>query len=139
MIFSRTIRQVLDGSKTQTRRLCYAGDSLGYATTKVDGVTAKRKAVFENLAGRPRPRWIVGHTYAVQPERCHSAKGRILLLDLRREDDPTLISDEDARSEGFADLAAFLTSWNDLHRKQPRQPVWVLTFKLVLSAVRRSA
>lgn len=128
MIFSRTLKQVLGGTKTQTRRLCYLADSLGFVTD--DGV--KRKAVLDNShPSRARTRWAVGRTYAVQPERCHAARGRIEVIDLRREEDPTQISEADARAEGFADRAAFLASWTVLHRKKPVQPVWVITFRLV--------
>jgi hypothetical protein len=129
MIFAHTIKNVLNGTKTQTRRLCYAADTLGH--TKVRGET--RVAVLDgySTAVKPRPRWIVGNTYSVQPERCHASKGRILVCDLRREDDPTQISDADARAEGFVDAADFVKAWKSLHVKKPVQPVWVITFTLV--------
>lgn len=74
MIFAHTIANVLNGKKSQTRRLCYPSDTLGYVTIKGQ----KRLAVFDNTyKDRPRTRWIIGHTYAVQPERCHFAQGRI--------------------------------------------------------------
>lgn len=128
MIFARTIANVLNGKKSQTRRLCYPSDSLGYVTIKGQ----KRLAVFDNTyKDRPRTRWIVGNTYAVQPERCHSARGRIRITGLRREENPLEISEADAIAEGFESAEAFRAAWKSLHKKNPVQAVWVIEFELV--------
>lgn len=130
MIFSRTIDQVLAGRKTQTCRLCRAGDELG--KTESTGETAVLGQTWTWLYRRSR--WIVGHTYAVQRERCHVAEGRIRITGIERIEDltaPGVVTDAFARAEGFDSAEAFLASWRDLHRSKPDQPVWVLRFELV--------
>lgn len=128
MIFAHTIANVLNGTKRQTRRLCYARDSLGYVTIK----GTKRLAVFDNTyEDRPRTRWVIGNTYAVQPERCHPALARIKITGLRREENPLEISEDDAIAEGFESAEAFCTAWKSLHKSKPIQPVWVIEFELV--------
>lgn len=132
MIFAHTIANVLNGKKSQTRRLCYPSDTLGYVTIKGQ----KRLAVFDNTyKDRPRTRWIIGHTYAVQPERCHFAQGRIKITGLLREENPLEISEADAIAEGFESAEAFREAWKSLHKKKPVQPVWVIEFQLVRSKV----
>lgn len=125
MIFQHTIANVLNRSKSQTRRLCYAKDRL------IERAPGER-GVWEPVGQRFR--WIVGHTYAVQPERCHTSRGRIRITDLRREENPLLISEADAIAEGFESAAAFREAWESLHKKQPIQPVWVISFELVTPA-----
>lgn len=94
MIFARTYKLVLAGKKSQTRRLQYPRDSLGFVTVGGERV----KAVFDNsYPERPRTRWVVGRVYAVQPERCHSAVCHVRITDIRSEEDPTQISVEGLR------------------------------------------
>lgn len=129
MIFARTFQRVLAREKSQTRRLKYARDTLGYVI-EPDG--RRCPAVFDNTdAGRPRTRWVVGRTYAVQPERCHRAVCRIRITSLREEADPTQISEADAKAEGFENAAAFVAAWMDLHKKHPIQAVWVIGFEVI--------
>lgn len=135
MIFSHTHKQVLDGTKSQTCRLCRDEDEFGTTPT---GELAVLERAFP-LRGRMyrRPRWIVGHEYSVQPERCHKAVGRIRITEIRRVDDVVfeVLGEnglEFARAEGFASVNDFVKVWMELHpRAKAEQPVWVLTFDLV--------
>lgn len=123
MIFQHTIANVLNGKKTQTRRLCRVDDryeQIGH-----------RRGVLENSSGRWR--WIISHTYAVQPGRCHPSLARIRITGLRREENPLKISEADAIAEGFESAEAFIASWKSLHQKNPVQPVWVIEFELVMA------
>jgi hypothetical protein len=76
MIFQHTWQQVLDGSKTQTRRLVkpgeigvrkgnyiYEGDVLLHI------LTDDKTVPLEYVVANNRVKWQVGHTYAVQPGR----------------------------------------------------------------------
>lgn len=139
MIFQKTWQFVLARRKSQTLRLCYAGDYLGETA-------AGETAVFDTR-GRSdrryhRPRWIVGHTYAVQRERCHPAVGRFRITSLARLEDPTAVEPAGpvdlafARREGFDSIEEYLRVWHELHKKNPVQPVWVIGFELIEPAQR---
>jgi hypothetical protein len=123
VIFAKTWRQILDRTKTQTLRLAYRGDHLslrspgeGLAVWTIDG----------------RCRWMVGRTYAIQPERCHFAVGRIRCTYLKDIANPmTVLDDAFARAEGMPSVDEFLRVWRELHQSQPRQRCWAIGFELV--------
>jgi hypothetical protein len=121
VIFSKTIDLVLSGRKTQTLRLAYAGDYLGETD---DG----RAAVYTESN---RPRWIVGNTYAVQPERCHFSDGRIRVTNLFEVLDPLAVDELFAHREGFDRRDEFLRIWHELHKREPVQRCWAIGFRLV--------
>ena len=104
MIF-RQWKQVLDGTKTQTRRLVKPDERCR------DGITVSKhwisRFTFMPPAGEDllrwtfmNPKWQVYHTYTVQPGRGKKAVGRICITGIRRER-LQLISDEDAEAEGI--------------------------------------
>ena len=73
MIFNHTWRQVLDGSKTQTRRLVKPGDIAtnefgNYLGCAVNGLYLPIVDAVRN-EDTWRIKWQVGESYAVQPER----------------------------------------------------------------------
>lgn len=156
MIFQHTINQVLDGSKTQTRRLVKQGDMAWVdkhnKLALVDGVTISKTAF---------KRWEVGKDYAVCPGRGRAAEGRIKITGIRRERVQDIIPD-DARAEmGSGDNNALYDEyiannvsdldveigdewpcwvyrwiWNYIHTKKGERwadnpEVWVLEFELL--------
>lgn len=113
MIF-RQWRQVLDGTKTQTRRLVKIGDcihkgeeQLWYmmrSDPQLGSMVRKGRCQIPTVVLRfkykpYRIKWQVGRTYAVQPGRGKKAVGRIRLLEIRQERLQD-ISEEDALAEG---------------------------------------
>lgn len=88
MIFRpELVRQILDGRKTQTRRLVEDGKSC---------------------------RYVRGQAYAVQPGRGKPASARILVTSVDRQVLKQL-SFEDARAEGFRTRDDFYAYWRTLH------------------------
>ncbi|MFN7210069.1 MAG: ASCH domain-containing protein [Aggregatilineales bacterium] len=118
MIFAHTLQSVLNGTKTQTRRLVKAGEQL-----TADGVCIR--------TARGRRLYQVGKTYAVQPARGERAVVRIRITRLRCESVGD-ISAEDARAEGFASPRAFLEAWRAIHgaKADVSARVWVIAFEL---------
>ena len=130
MQFTHTFKAILDGSKTQTRRIIKPGE---YSNEwHLDGDDDLR--INEILAPRTKPDkygmtigrqvYGVGKTYAVQPGRGKKAVGRFRITGLRRED-VREISVEDAKAEGWKhgsfDKAAnypalwYLKLWASMH------------------------
>lgn len=118
MIYAETWHLILAGRKRRTSRKQYAGE-----TTECVG--GQIVCVRDRLG---RPRWIVGHTYAVQPERCAFALAHWKLLRIESVEHPLEISLEDARAEGFDSVEAFQRTWRKLHGAHADEPVWALTF-----------
>lgn len=143
MQFAHTWQQILNGQKTQTRRIVGSHDmewgSIGSSRiSMVDG------------GKHYRTKWQVGKTYAVQPGRGKAAVGRIRITAIRRErlQDITL---EDVKAEGIGQYTfargvlsdnppdprwKFIKLWNEVHPKVPdnwesNPEVWVITFELV--------
>lgn len=81
---------ILDGKKTQTRRVCHVNDK--YEPLHVGGPAVIDTASIRN-------RWVVGQTYAVQPGRGKKAVGRIRITAIRRERLQD-ISETDVRAKG---------------------------------------
>lgn len=119
--------QVLDGSKTQTRRVIRTGEHL-LPLSNGDEV----------VYSGGRTKWKIGRTYAIQPGRGQKALGRFKLLAIRRE---WLweISIEDIKAEGVRPLIpddvlfrlGWLGLWNSInrrkgHRHQDNPEVWAL-------------
>ena len=128
MIFKdKLCQKVLDGTKTQTRRLVKGGDY-----TWRNGVST---AITEVCDFHNRLKWKLGRTYAVQPGRGKHAVGRIGIRRIRREC-LNAINHDDAQAEGVGrSIAAFAELWDSIHPKGKRwidnPEVWVLEFKLV--------
>ena len=151
--------KVLNGEKTQTRRLFREGDY----TWLAPGSAGAR--ITEVCDRNHRVKWQVGRSYAVQPGRGKKAIGRFKLLAIRRELLQN-ISDDDARQEGigsyvmqgsgggsnpqmvypaFADkdggfpcaTQAFEALWDSINKRPGTRwvdnpTVWALTFQCVL-------
>lgn len=145
MIFQtqNAIDKILKGEKTQTRRIVKPThrNLLGYWS---DGTHEIISEVYN--AGRDRPLYQIGKTYAVQPGRgkpgvvwyrgdnplwdketrwdvpCDGQNEwwtplRIRILAIRREDVRN-ISEDDARAEGYDNTISFLIAWCTMHDKQ---------------------
>jgi uncharacterized protein YhfF len=134
MIF-RQWQQVLDGTKTQTRRQVKPGEEYNY------------RPLFSRHG-----KWIVGRTYAVQPGSGRPAVGRIRITNIRQERLQD-ISEDDVLAEGvglqawarafswpridhWPRTAGYAQLWNSIYTKpgtrwQDNPLVWVLEFELV--------
>jgi len=137
MIFQQTHQQVLDGTKTQTRKPVKPGD-VGTGHRWKDGKwleithihSAKGYLKWAVNDGDPR----YGYTYAVQPGRGKKAVGRIRITKIRQERLQE-INSEDMIAEGFLNVFVFARIWDSLYRKPYRweddPEVWVLEFELL--------
>jgi hypothetical protein len=109
MIFKYGWLKVVNGTKTQTRRLVKPGEHLIQA---------------EYFGGGYKPLWVentkqkkvytVGSFFAVQPDRGRAALARAFLTDIRREDVRN-ISDEDVKAEGYTQIDEFFKVWCAMH------------------------
>jgi hypothetical protein len=139
MIFKDTWQQqqVLDGNKTQTRRIVKDGDYL---------IDWPMPCIFRN----DRLLWRVGQIYAVQPGRGKKGIGKIGIVNIKREE-LNNITEKDAIAEGVRKVYrcpewlpsearhSFVLLWNGIYAgtefdwyKNPE--VWVLEFELIQEA-----
>jgi len=155
MIFKETWRQVLNGTKTQTRRPVKPNESGIVFPGAFQMVFLMTNWQEETLDGfdcqvrdRKRLKWQVGKTYAVQPGRGKKAVGRIRITKIRRERLQEICG-VDLIAEGYptdfsthsmsdlkdkwsmeARMAWFRGLWSSLYRKPYRwednPEVWVL-------------
>jgi len=96
-------RQVLRGTKTDTRRIAKRDDYIGMYGDLFEGV---------------RMVYRVGDTVAVIPGRGKKATGRARIVGLRIE--PLLdITEEGARAEGVANRGEYLALWDKIQRTVP--------------------
>lgn len=136
MIFQKTIKQVLDHTKTQTRRLVQPGD-WGCSENLNSPLYS---AVFRN----GRLLYKVGKIYAAQPGRGQPAAGRIRLKSIRKER-VNEIGEADCFDEGAVPtglitqpidpVALFRRLWDTIHTGaaayEAGPEVWCLEFSLV--------
>ena len=143
MIFRDTIEQMLDGSKTQTRRLSKEGDVAHFQWFYGENRLCK-------VTRNGRLKWEVGRIYAIQPKRGANNLGYFKLLAIRWEELQD-ITEADAIAEGIERnvrfykspdralrnvIAQFIHLWDSIHKKPGdcwlgNPSVWVLTFELV--------
>ena len=142
MIFHGTWQMVLDGTKTQTRRLVKEGERFVPGGCSFDDAVMRPGKGFADIL-----KWEVGRTYAIQPGRGKKAVGCFLLVSLRREPLRS-ISFDDACAElgrsnrSFAWYGAkvrpkelFAKLWDSIYPKGARwidnPDVWVKVIKRV--------
>jgi hypothetical protein len=134
MIFAATWEAVLNGTKTETRRICKPG---GWLAASLLGAP---QAVYVGRLPHERLKWMVGRTYAIQQGRGQKAIGRIRLLEIRQERLQD-IDEAGAVAEGCqADVHAtalnyYRALWDTLHGSRDERwtanPLcWVLRFEL---------
>lgn len=108
MIFQHTWQSVIDGTKTQTRRIVKPG---GWLTDSGFAVMRNDKPLYE-----------IGRAYAVMPAR--GVKGIRKVADIKitgiRREDVRQISEADAIAEGFKKYRRpavdnFLMTWTEMH------------------------
>jgi hypothetical protein len=100
LIFQYTLDLVLQGQKTQTRR----------------------------IVKNDKPPCRVGRPLAVQPGRGQAAVCHVEVIDVRKERLGDL-SKKDAQAEGCKSRQAFIENWERIHGKfDPEQEVWVVEF-----------
>ena len=121
MIFQFTWEKVLDGSKSQTRRVIDPHEM---------AVRGKGNRI-EAIITHGREKWRVGKTYAVQPGRGKKQVGRIRITSIRQQR-LDRISPQDSIAEGFSSRQDFLHTWDKIHGSASRNvSVWVIAFELV--------
>lgn len=134
MIFKQ-ITEVLNGTKTQTRRVCKPNERLLGALGS--------QWVDIALPGRDLRKWVVGRTYAAQPGRGKKAVGRIRITGIRQERLQDIDFD-DALAEGCratlweGEVAvwpqeAYCDLWQSINGKgswDANPLVWVLEFEV---------
>lgn len=115
-IFSATIngvpsyQLVLDGLKTETRRLVKPGQIINRWYEQVPRDERIDEILQERAGQQPCGVWCVGKTYAIQPARTARSIGRFEVVDIWRED-VRKISLESAIAEGATDRLNFLEVW----------------------------
>ena len=137
--------KVLDGTKTQTRRPVKNADWIRWSlpsnapafleTTRPEYAAVMTKDDGYAIVRIERPGralWTAGNTYAVCPGRGQKAVARIRILDIRAQS-PSLISEADARAEGFDSREAFWDKLRSLYGDGVDLDAlyWALTFELV--------
>lgn len=139
---------VLSGKKTQTRR---PADRTRLYSKRILANNGQKAVVTRKWLGMScsdtldgpvvydeytdwRVKWMVGRTYAVAPGRGKHGVGRIRLLDIRLEP-ADVITEEDARAEGFDSREAFFDKLRSLYGANVdlTAPYYALTFELVQS------
>ncbi|MCE9603316.1 MAG: ASCH domain-containing protein [Planctomycetia bacterium] len=106
MIFQKTWQLVIDGRKTQSRR----------------------------IVGERLHSWRIGQSYALQPGRGKKAIARIVVTAVRRELLGE-ITEADAKAEGYDSVADFVSVWESMHGAyDPDTEVFVIEFQLEHSA-----
>lgn len=141
MIF-RQWKQVLNGTKTQTRRPVYFTDYALRDTLYTHEKTDTNVAIYGGPSGNLK--WETGRTYAVQPRRGKKAVGRIRITKIRREKLQDIsLKDCDQELGTALDFtymevllqSGFRSLWNSIYKKPHRwednPDVWVLEFELV--------
>lgn len=124
MIFTpEHVRLIVEGRKTQTRRVVKSGEEL----RQWDVDTPMVYYVDDGWCGHEGPgpacypgrvKWVVGRTYAVQPGRGKPAVARIRITDIRQERLQD-ISEEDAAAEGVICPGCGDTGWILLRPSNP--------------------
>lgn len=93
--------------------------------------TVTRRLVSDNPASpwwKERCGLVPGRTYAVCPGRGKRAIGRVLVTDATLMQ-LGVLTDEEARAEGFADSIAFRKAWCEINGEHvPSAVVWRITF-----------
>lgn len=155
MIFKQW-KQVLDGTKTQTRRPVKEGDLITSAIEQLwylNPVSGLGSMVQEKswwvatvvLRYKYEPyriKWQVGRTYAVQPGRGKKAVGRIRITKIRRERlqdiKPHEFKLEGMPTGAIAEVLWWSKLWDSIYHKPYRwednPEVWVLEFELAEAA-----
>jgi len=157
MIFQETWRMILDGTKTQTRRVVRPGEHPYVLNNEIVGVMMPQRSPLEKVYDR-RIKWKVANgridwftqagvgwnsgsrgggsgkvpTYAVQAGRGGKALFRIKIKAIRQEHLRD-ITQENAVAEGFQSVNAFVAAWSRLHNRKGERwadnpKVWCLTF-----------
>jgi hypothetical protein len=121
MLFQYTYEAILEGRKTQTRRVRHSSDQA------VEDEHGDIIAVLVN----GREKWRVGKTYSIQPARGKPQIGRIRILAIGAER-VSNISENDVEAEGFVTKVVFLRTWVEINGEaQADAIVWVLRFEPV--------
>jgi hypothetical protein len=130
MIFQHYI-DVIDGTKTQTRRVVKDGETLHPAAiTGLRSIDDQKPWIW---TAKRWLKWQVGRTYAIQAGRSGPTLGRFRLTGIRRES-LWEITAEDAEAEGYSSRVAFRQDWDRInitkgHQWEDNPMVWCLTIE----------
>jgi hypothetical protein len=122
---------ILEGKKTQTRRMCRDGEVLiGAGGKGTRPVTDGDRGIGVYTARGCR--YGVAKSYALQPGRGKRAVGRVTITAIRYCARAADISEDDARAEGFATVDDFRATYARLNGAGALdRPCWTLTFAIV--------
>lgn len=139
MIF-RQWQQVINGTKTQTRRLIKPGQFESGQQQRAGQIVHLWETTsirHQNGMNKPiRDLYRIGNSYAVVPKRGASSVGRIEIGSIRCERLQS-ITEEDAQAEGVASVEEYKALWESINGKtkgarwEDNPLVWVITFKRV--------
>lgn len=119
MIFKQ-IDEILNGTKTQTRRIRKIGEWQDF---------------HYGVHHKDRLKWAVGRTYAIVPKRGQFAikSHRIKIVGIRL-DFLQSITQSDARAEGVSDISEYKELWERINGKgswNKDTMVWVIDFECI--------
>jgi hypothetical protein len=131
MIFKQW-QDVLDGVKTQTRRVLKPGEQVVAFTHNGTEITLLHPAILARVDGAGwsdvaihavnnasgRSKHVVGREYPIIPKRAEMAVGSFLLEGIRVER-LQVISQVDAKAEAVADVDAYRSLWESINGKEP--------------------
>ena len=114
-LFQHTLGALLRGEKTETSRLALPdGDGEHIIGREMIQFPNGKKAVMRGANMRWFPKWQVGSTYAIQPNRGIKAVGRYEVLDVWKQDVRMLTMDQ-VDAEGFDSARCFWDVWMKMH------------------------
>ncbi len=120
MIFQYTLPHIIDGRKTQTRRIKGINDT----------AIRDKSGDIISVQVNGRTKWQVGKTYAIQPGRTLPAIGRIRITQIREEAVQN-INQEDAIAEGYDSRETFFAVWRDVHGERAMDvEIWAISFEV---------
>lgn len=114
--FGDSWRQVVEGTKTQTRR----------PVRTLERANRNPSGEIQSVVRLIQPRFSVGQVFEVMPVSGFEGIAKVADIEITaiRRDDARQISEADARAEGFASAAEFLRASPHL------ADVWVLEFRV---------
>jgi hypothetical protein len=158
MIFKQ-IAEILDGRKTQTRRVVKEGEFPAnmygmYIDERVlNEHNAKYGSVWDLnsqyrqrdygtciMTPTSRVKWQIGRKYSIVPKRGAAGIGQFIRITNIRYEHIQDITEADAIAEGVGSVEEYKSLWESINGKTKgarwadNPPVWVLTFKLVTQA-----
>lgn len=132
MIFSQWA-QVLDGTKTQTRRIVKFNETLRLFASNIDESPRARDINVYEVRISGRLKWRVARKYAIVPKRAARRVGHYTITAIRCEH-LHKITEADAVREGVASVDEYRDLWIKLNGRaswDTNPLVWVISIQVV--------